>query len=89
MKLLGDKIAVKELPKGERKERGLYLPGDHIQNVFEAEITHVGHEVSEDALKVGTKVLVSIYESSPKIRHNDDELRIYDTEKVLAILTPT
>ncbi len=87
MKLLGDKVAIKELPKRDRKENGLFLPDDHIQSTFEGEVVVIGNQVSESEIKVGSRVLVTIYDSSPKFRCNDIELRIYDTSKVIALLT--
>lgn len=86
MKLLGDKVAVVECVRKDRKERGLYLPQDHIQTIFEATVRFIGSELSEPDIKVGDKVLVKIYDSSPKIRFNDEELRIYDTDKVIALV---
>jgi co-chaperonin GroES (HSP10) len=85
IKLVGDRIAVEFLPE-DRKEGNLYLPDDHVITNRRAKVMFVGTNMKE-SINVGDIVLVTIYDSSPKFKFNETELRLYPSDKILAVLS--
>lgn len=87
LKLLGDVVAV-EFCEQDRIINGIHLPDDHIQNIRHAVVKFLGSQVTESSIEVGSRVIVTIYDALPKVKLNDTELRLYPTNKILALVLP-
>lgn len=87
LKPIGDVIACKEIEESRISKQGLHLPDISVQDVITCEVTHLGTSMSESSLKIGDKILVRIYDSSPYINLNGDKLRMYPTKAILAIVS--
>lgn len=82
---IGDKVVVELLPilSGliERPQTA-----DYIESTREALVWYIGSACKAD-ITVGSKVLVKSFTGAPPIKHNDKNLRLYNTEDVLAVFT--
>lgn len=87
LKIPGDFIAVKFLPEDKVSSGGIHIPDTEIQAIRTAEVLLLGEKLSEPEIKVGNKVIVSIYDTyGQKIMVNGDEVRIFPTSAIMAIV---
>ena len=87
MRLLGNRVAIVEIPKGERKSPNgkLFLAETEIEPLLRAKIFAIGSEVSKTLdLHCGDMVYATIYDSEPIIEVDGKKIRIYDADKILA-----
>ena len=82
---IGDKVVVELLPIQQSLiERP--QTADYIESTREALVWYIGSACKAD-ITVGSKVLVKSFTGAPPIKHNDKNLRLYNTEDVLAVFT--
>lgn len=81
---IGDKVVVELLPIA----RGLIerpQTADYVEPTREALVWYIGNTCKAD-IKVGDTVIVKSFTGAPPIKHNDKNLRLYNTEDILAVL---
>lgn len=83
---IGDKVVVELLPIESLGLIERPQTADYIEPVRQALVWYIGSACKAD-LTVGSKVLVKSFTGAPPIKHNDKNLRLYNTEDVLAVLT--